>query len=143
MRNCFHSYISFLCQNASLCGNRLKVDTLLLTISFWLSFVFLYFILLTIQTLITDWQRKPKAKALVSLLSVVTIAVMVKLAFYHVSAIAEYVHLKFKIYVHYINALVLFLAHLSTECSVSYCDHLLSVVFRPSGRPSIICLFTL
>ena len=30
----------------------------------------------------------------------------------------------------------LFLAHLSTECSVSYCDHSPSVGVRPSDRPS-------
>ena len=37
-----------------------------------------------------------------------------------------------------------FLAHLSTECSVSYCDHSPSVVVRPSViRPSTICLLTL
>ena len=31
----------------------------------------------------------------------------------------------------------LFLAHLSTECSVSYCDHSPSVGVRPSDRPSV------
>ena len=35
-----------------------------------------------------------------------------------------------------------FLAHLSTECSVSYCDHSLSVC-PTSVRPSTICLLTL
>ena len=41
-----------------------------------------------------------------------------------------------------------FLAHLSMECSMSYCDHSPSVVVRPSDvqlsvRPSTICLLTL
>ena len=36
-----------------------------------------------------------------------------------------------------------FLAHLSTECSVGYCDHSPSVGVRPSVRPSTICLLTL
>ena len=30
------------------------------------------------------------------------------------------------------NLVLLFLAHMSTECSVSYCDHSLSVSVRPS-----------